>query len=129
MSLSPRQYRNEMAAELQRIISFWKRHAIDNGRGGFFLERSIIQTTRMPISKRFSIKRAHYFGFFLLLIGQPATPTVSLLLNVLLIILKIILSISNLAGVYWTVTANGESHDTKKSRYALAFALYGCSEY
>ncbi len=32
-------------------------------------------------------------------------------------------------GAYWSVTANGEPLDTKKQFYAIAFIIYGLSEY
>lgn len=32
-------------------------------------------------------------------------------------------------GVYWSVTATGEPHDTKKQHYAIAFTIYGLAEY
>jgi cellobiose epimerase len=32
-------------------------------------------------------------------------------------------------GYFWTVTSTGEPHETKKQIYALAFVMYGMSEY
>ncbi len=128
MSLSLNQYRNELAAEFQRIISFWILHAPDEQQGGF-LGRVGTNGEIYPNAPKGSVLNARILWTFSA--GFLRTKKA----DCLAIADRAFDYIDNhfidpeYGGVYWTVDASGHPLDTKKQVYALAFTLYGCSEY
>jgi mannobiose 2-epimerase len=121
-------YAQDMAAELTRITDFWLRHAVDDTHGGFIgqldeashvvagadkgavLNARILWTfaaayrhTQQPAHLTAATRAFEYFvGHFL---------------------------DNEYGGVYWLLDAQGQVLNPRKQMYALAFAIYGLSEY
>lgn len=121
-------YAEEAEAELSRILSFWQEQALDTRNGGFIgqmkndgsvpadapkgavLNARILWTfsaafrhTRQEEHRQVA-ERA--FGY---LLGHFRDP--------------------DHGGIYWEVDAQGQPRNPSKQIYALAFAIYGLSEY
>jgi len=121
-------YKNEMQDELKKILSWWMTNTIDNEKGGFIGK---IDHTNKPYPQ--AAKGAVLNSRILWAFSSAYNLTGD----------KNYLSIAGRAfnyitehfidkefgGVYWTVDSNGSPLDTKKQIYALAFAMYGLSEY
>ena len=122
------QYRQEMKEELKNILDYWMKYTIDTENGGFIgkidhdnnidshapkgsvLNSRILWTfsAAYTLTKREEYLRVAERAFQYL--GEYFTD-------------------QQFGGVYWTVNHNGEPLDTKKQIYALAFAVYGLSEF
>ena len=121
-------YRKEMEQELKNILTYWINYAIDTENGGFYgkidndntiyktapkglvLNSRILWTfaaaynhTNKPIYLQTAERAFKYIGNYFV--------------------------DKQFGGVYWSVDYRGNPLDTKKQIYALAFAVYSCSEY
>ncbi|MEZ0483866.1 AGE family epimerase/isomerase [Fibrella aquatica] len=126
--LDPAQYKQEMASELTSILSFWLTNSLDHERGGFIgrltgdgqvdsnapkgavLNARILWTfsaaARHGRNPEYRAVADRAFGYFIThFIDQEH------------------------GGVYWSVSPEGEPLSTRKQIYALAFGIYGLSEY
>ena len=122
------QYYNELDRECISILNWWMEHAIDLSNGGFYGKinnnNEVIEGSpkgsvlNSRILWTFSAAYHHYKNPVYL---HTATRAFEYL-NRHFIDLEF-------GGVYWSVDAFGKPLDTKKQVYAIAFALYGTSEY
>ncbi|MGN6419420.1 MAG: AGE family epimerase/isomerase [Pseudobacter sp.] len=128
MMLSRAQYKTAAEKELHSILNYWMQYTVDNIHGGFHgkidhndqvyadaLKGSVLNGricwtfaaayhfTKDPLHLAFA-KRAYDY-----IVQYFIDP--------------------EFGGVYWTVNADGSPADTKKQTYAIAFAVYGISEY
>ena len=123
-----KQYGREMRQELEDILAYWMNYAIDNENGGFIgkidhenkiyagapkgsvLNSRILWTFsaayNLTKKKRYLAVAERSFQYFTEYFIDKA-----------------------FGGVYWTVDYKGQPLDTKKQVYALAFAVYGLSEF
>lgn len=121
-------YQQEMSAELARITDFWLTHTLDERRGGFIgqmdggghidTEAGKGSILNARILWTFSAAYRHTGELAHLAAATRA--------------FKYLLAhfIDNKhGGIYWLVAADGQPVDTRKQIYALAFAIYGLSEY
>jgi mannobiose 2-epimerase len=122
------QYRNEMAGELGNILDFWQHRAVDEENGGFYgkvdnknrvfanAPKGAVLNSRIlwTFSAAYNLTRD---AAYLRLAERAYSYIKDYFLDL------------EYGGVYWTVDQNGKPLDTKKQIYALAFALYGMSEY
>lgn len=121
-------YQQEMEAELARITQFWLEKTVDHQHGGFIGQMSGAGEVDAAVEKggilnarilwTFSAayrhtRRADYW--------QAATRAFHYLLNYFVD--------QEHGGIYWLLDAQGQPLNTRKQIYALAFAMYGLSEY
>lgn len=128
MSVQLKQLKSELAAELDSILKYWSKHSLDNENGGFvgqidFNDHVIANTEKGAVlnarilwsfssgykvtkneSHKKSAKRAFEF-----LSDHFYDP--------------------EFGGLFWSINADKTPKDTKNQIYALAFAIYGLSEY
>ena len=122
------QYKNELENEARNILHYWMQHAIDNENGGFNgrLDNNNTVYTNAP---KGSVLNSRILWTF------SAAYNYSREQNYLDVAHRACNYIvdhfidKEFGGVYWTVDSNGYPLDTKKQIYALAFTLYGLSEY
>ncbi len=118
----------EAATELESILGFWMKHTIDEQYGGFAGSVSHSNEMRSGACKGSVLNSRILYAFSSAyrLTGKP---------EYLGIASRAFHYIADhfidreYGGVYWTVRFDGQPLDTKKQVYALAFAIYGLSEY
>ena len=121
-------YRNEMMAELNAILSYWTTNTCDNMNGGF-IGRIDENNIPHPDAPKGSVLNSRilwaFSSAYLITKNEEQLHIAGIAYHY----------ISNkfidktYGGVYWSLNAKGEPLDTKKQIYALAFAIYGCSAY
>ena len=128
MPANIKQLKSELTAELDSILNYWSKHTLDNQNGGFVgqidfndhiianAEKGSVLNSRIlwTFSSSYQItkkenhkeiaKRA--FEYLLKYFYDP-----------------------EFNGLFWSINADKKPKDTKNQIYALAFAIYGLSEY
>lgn len=121
-------YRHDLDRELGHILDWWVKHALDAERGGFYgrighentadtgAERGVVLNSRIlwtfaaaaraQQNAQWMAIADHTFAYFRAHFIDP-----------------------DHGGVFWSVTADGQPHNTRKQIYGLAFAVYGLTEY
>ncbi|MFL5741543.1 MAG: AGE family epimerase/isomerase [Flavisolibacter sp.] len=122
------QYKKEMEEELHSILDYWMQFAPDREQGGFVgkidHQNQITKTApkgsvlNSRILWAFSAAYRHSKNEAYLKMAQGAFDYLN----------KHFLD-PEFGGMFWTVDHKGQPLDTKKQIYALAFAVYGMSEF
>jgi mannobiose 2-epimerase len=121
-------FKTELQQELLAILEYWMQHAIDSAQGGFYGKIDNNNTSYSDAPKG-SVLNARILWTFSAGYYTTKDPRYATVADRAFAYIKEHFVDSLYGGVYWSVTSNGESYDTKKQVYALAFVLYGCSEY
>lgn len=121
-------YKDELNTELIRIMDYWSRYTVDDVNGGFYgridqhnqvdrhapkgsvLNARILWSFSAAYNKD---QTAYYLGLAQRAYSYIANHFID----------------HEYGGVYWTVDYQGKPLDTKKQVYAIAFTIYGLSEY
>ena len=121
-------YKIELYQELENILSFWIKYTIDEKNGGFYgrldnsnhvyedAPKGSVLNSRIlwTFSAAYDLtKNIHYLHIAERAFEYFTDHFID----------------KEFGGVYWTVDYTGEPLDRKKQIYALAFAIYGLSEY
>lgn len=123
-----RNYRQEMEQELKNILAFWMEHTLDFTNGGFY--GKIDNDNKIyPDAPKGSVLNSRILWTFSAAYNytnktvylQTAERAFKYISNYFVD--------KKFGGVYWSVDKRGDPLDTKKQIYALAFAVYGLSEY
>jgi mannobiose 2-epimerase len=122
------QYKKEAEQELQDILDYWMKFAIDETGGGFIGKISHDNQKHTDAPKGSVLNSRILWSFssaYNLTKNASYLPIAKRAYRYLLnnFIDK------EFGGVYWSVSSAGEPLDTKKQIYALSFAVYGLSEY
>lgn len=128
MSIQLKELKNELSAELDSILNYWLKNTIDTEKGGFFgqideneninatAEKGAVLNARILWSFSASYKvtknEAH---------KEIATRSFEYLSKYFYD--------PEFGGLFWSINADRTPKDTKNQIYALAFAIYGLSEY
>jgi mannobiose 2-epimerase len=121
-------YAQEMSAELARITNFWLTNTLDERRGGFIGQMDSAGQIDTEVSKG-SILNARILWTFSAAYRQTADPVHLAAATRAFEYLLAHFIDNEHGGIYWLVAANGQPVNTRKQIYALAFAIYGLSEY
>jgi mannobiose 2-epimerase len=121
-------FKNELQHELLAILDYWLQHAVDEQQGGFY-GRIDNNNTKYPDAPKGSVLNARILWTFSAAYNLTKDPRYAAMADRAFAYIREHFVDSLYGGVYWSVTSNGELYDTKKQVYALAFVLYGCSEY
>lgn len=121
-------YQQEMEAEAARIADFWLTKAVDEHRGGFVGRMDSAGQTD-PAADKGSILNARILWTFSALYRHTgrveyrpaATRAYQYLLTHFIN--------KEHGGLHWLLNAQGQPQDSRQQIYALAFAIYGLSEY
>lgn len=121
-------YKMEMREELRNILYYWASHTVDEKNGGFWgrLNNENVADEAAPKGSVLNARILWSFSaaFHLtedLLFLQMAERAYKYFVSHFIDPVH--------GGVYWTVDSAGQPLDTKKQIYAIAFAVYGLSEY
>lgn len=126
--LSLAQYKEEVTKELVSILDYWMHSVTDNERGGFYGKIDHDDTVH-PNAVKGAVLNSRICWTFSAAYNQTKDPQYLLFAKRAFGYIVEHFIDKEYGGVYWTVTASGDPADTKKQTYAIAFAVYGFSEY
>lgn len=128
MMLSRAQYKTAAEKELYSILNYWMQYTVDNIQGGFY--GKIDHNDQVyPDALKGSVLNGRICWTFAAAYHLTKDPQhLALAKRAYDYIVQYFID-SEYGGVYWTVNADGSPADTKKQTYAIAFAVYGISEY
>lgn len=114
--------------ELDNILAFWRENSLDDERGGF-IGRLSNDGTIDPNAPKGAVLNARILWTFSAA-ARYAEPVENRAVadRSYNYFVKNFLD-QEMGGVYWTVTPEGEPPGIRKQIYALAFSIYGLSEY
>ena len=119
---------NEINQELHHILEYWSTQTLDDINGGFIGEINCKEEKNYTAEKgsvmhsrilwTFSAAYSYTRNFKHFKIAERAFDEI-----------KNRFFNQNQGGLYWSINADGTPKDTKNQIYALAFAIYGLSEF
>lgn len=121
-------YRQEMQQELKNILAYWMEHTIDEANGGF-AGKINNDNIVVPAAPKGSVLNSRILWTFSAAYNLTKDATY---LNIAARACSYLVDFfvdKEYGGVYWSVDYSGKPLDTKKQIYAIAFAIYGLSEY
>lgn len=123
-----KQYSREMEQELEDILAYWMKFAIDNENGGFVgrIDHKNKIYAEAPKGSVLNARILWTFSAAYNLTKKKKYLTVAE--RGFQYFTKYFID-KEFGGVYWTVDYKGQPLDTKKQIYALAFGIYGLSEF
>src|SRR6185369_15973662 len=122
------EYKKELENELHEILSWWMRLSIDKDHGGFVgridhenkiypeAPKGSVMNSRILWAFSAAYRRTHN-GEYLNIAEKAFHYIAEHFID------------KQFGGVYWTVDFTGKPLDTRKQVYALAFSVYGLSEF
>lgn len=121
-------FRTEMQEELDRILSWWMQMTLDAKHGGFYgkIDHSNKVYPEAPKGAVLNSRILWAFSSAYTLTGEKKYLEVAE--RAFTYFMECFID-KEYGGVFWTVDFKGKPLDTKKQIYALAFAVYGLSEY
>jgi mannobiose 2-epimerase len=121
-------FRKEMELELEHILAWWIRYAEDEAHGGFY-GRVSNDNKAHPKSPKGAVLNSRILWTFSAAYNHGHLNEHFKAADRAFIYLITHFFDNNNGGVFWSVDYKGSPLDTKKQIYALAFTLYGLSEY
>lgn len=121
-------YRQEMMDELSQILNYWLTHTIDVKYGGFYGRIDENGVTDETATKGSVLNSRILWAFsagYLITHNDEYLKTATRAFKYILDHFQD----KQHGGVYWSLTAEGKPLQTRKQMYALAFCMYGMSEY
>lgn len=119
---------NSFKTELDHILNYWSVYTIDNANGGFYGEVTN-DNEPVPDALKGSVLNARILWSFSAAYQLEQKASYLNIAERAFGYIKNHFIDQEWGGVYWSVTADGQPADTKKQIYALAFTIYGLSEY
>ncbi|KAF2517295.1 AGE family epimerase/isomerase [Flavobacterium foetidum] len=128
MSLKLKLLKSELTAELDEILKYWAKHTVDYQNGGFVgqidFEDHIIANT-----EKGSVLNARILWTFSASYQTTKNENHKKLAKRAFDFLADYFYDSTFGGLFWSINSDKTPKDTKNQIYALAFAIYGLSEY
>lgn len=122
------EYSIECNRELEDILRFWMDHTIDEVHGGF-IGKIDHENKKYPDAPKGSVLNSRILWTFSSAYSLTKNPAYLSIADRAYHFISEHFIDKEFGGVFWSVNANGEPKDTKKQIYALAFAVYGLSEF
>jgi mannobiose 2-epimerase len=120
-------YRDELKLELDNIIQYWSTRVVDHTHGGFF-GKIANDNTVDEFAEKGSVLNARILWSFSAAYNLDDRYDLALAERAYVYLSKHFID-ADYGGVYWTVDYEGNTLDTKKQVYAIAFTIYALSEY
>ncbi|MFD1469591.1 AGE family epimerase/isomerase [Hymenobacter caeli] len=114
--------------ELENILAYWTRRAVDEENGGFY-GRLDGHDAVVADAPKGAVLNARILWTFSAAYNHFHYPAYRALAERAFHYVRQYFIDHECGGVYWSVDAQGRPLDTKKQVYALAFTIYGLSEY
>ena len=121
-------YKNEAEQELFSILDYWMKYAVDDLNGGFIGKINNNNKKDFTAPKGSVLHARILWTFSAAFNHYKKEKYFSTATRAFKYITQHFID-KDYGGVFWTVDANGKMRDSKKQIYALAFCIYGLSEY
>ena len=122
------QFKEDLENELSSILDFWEHKTIDDLHGGF-IGKIENDNKIIPDAPKGSVLNSRILWTFSAVYNLTKSETYLKTAERAFEYLRDHFIDKEFGGVYWTVDFKGNPLDTKKQIYALAFAIYGLSEF
>src|SRR5438552_2485038 len=121
-------YKKEVYEELFSILEYWMQHTVDNLNGGFYGRVNNYNEADENAPKG-SVMHARILWAFSAAYNFCSDEKYFATATRAFEYIRDHFIDREYGGVFWTVDTKGDPLDTKKQVYALAFCIYGLSEY
>ena len=121
-------YQKELQDELKNILTWWTTHTPDNSNGGFYGKIDNNNQITADAPKGSVLNARILWSFSAAYNHYPELEYLEMADRAYQYIINHFVDTEE-GGIYWHVDYQGEPLDTKKQVYAIAFAIYGLSEY
>lgn len=118
----------ELEIELQNILKYWSQNTLDETNGGFIGEIDCLENKNLQAEKG-SVMYARILWTFSATYIQKPNPEYLSIAERAFDEIKTKFYNPEQKGIYWSINADGTPKDTKNQIYALAFVIYGLSEF
>ncbi|WP_312825821.1 AGE family epimerase/isomerase [Epilithonimonas sp.] len=118
----------ELEIELQNILKYWSQNTLDETNGGFIGEIDCLEN-KNPEAEKGSVMYARILWTFSAAHIQKPNPEYLSIAERAFYEIKTKFYNPEQKGIYWSTNADGTPKDTKNQIYALAFVIYGLSEF
>jgi mannobiose 2-epimerase len=121
-------YKAGVDAELSRILNYWIKNTPDEVNGGF--TGRIDENGQVYVNApKGSVLNARILWTFAAAYNLRKNPEYLTQAERAFKYIKTYFIDKEYSGIFWTLQANGKPLDTKKQVYAIAFTIYGLSEF
>lgn len=120
--------KNKAEKELQKILEYWAKNMLDERNGGFIGEINHLDSKNILADKG-SVLNARILWTFSAAYDLTKNPEYLNLAKRAFFYIKNYFYDKEFGGIFWTLYHNGAPKDTKNQIYALAFTIYGLSEF
>ncbi|MBK0369105.1 AGE family epimerase/isomerase [Flavobacterium agrisoli] len=128
MNASLNQLQTELTQELESILNYWVKYTIDSKNGGF-VGQIDYKNDIISNAEKGSVLNARILWSFSAAYSISQKENYKKMANRAFDYFSNYFYDTEFGGIFWSVTAEGKPNDTKNQIYALAFAIYGLSEY
>lgn len=123
-----KELKSELTTELNSILKYWSKHTLDNHNGGF-IGQIDFNDHLIATSEKGSVLNARILWSFSASYQITKNEEHKKLATRAFEFLSKYFYDSEFGGLFWSINADKTPKDTKNQIYALAFAIYGLSEY
>lgn len=128
MSAKLKQLKSELSAELDAILNYWSKHTVDNQNEGFIGQIDFNEQI-IANSEKGAVLNARILWSFSASYQVTKNEEHKELAKRAFEFLSKYFYDTEFGGLFWSINVDKTSKDTKNQIYALAFAIYGLSEY
>lgn len=128
MSAKLKQLKSELSAELDAILKYWSKHTLDNQNGGFIGQIDFNEQI-IADSEKGAVLNSRILWSFSASYQVTKNEEHKKLAKRAFEFLSKYFYDTEFGGLFWSINVDKTSKDTKNQIYALAFAIYGLSEY
>ena len=123
-----KQLKSELTAELDAILKYWSKNTIDNQNGGF-IGQIDFNDHLIANAEKGSVLNARILWSFSASYQVTKNEEHKKLATRAFDFLSQYFYDAEFGGLFWSINADKTPKDTKNQIYALAFAIYGLTEY
>lgn len=128
MSLQRKLLKSELTAELNSILKYWSERTIDDQNGGF-VGQIDFNDHLIANAEKGSVLNARILWTFSTCYTTTKNENHKKLAERAFEFLEAYFYDTKFGGLFWSINEDKTPKDTKNQIYALAFAIYGLSEY
>lgn len=128
MSSKLKQLKSELKTELDSILNYWSKNTIDNQNGGFFGQIDDKENV-IEEAEKGSVLNARILWSFSSSYQITKNEEHKKMAKRAFEFLSNYFYDAEFGGLFWSINIDKTPKDTKNQIYALAFAIYGLSEY
>ena len=128
MSTKLQQLKSELSSELDSILKYWSEHTLDNQNGGFIGQIDFNDNV-IANAEKGSVLNARILWSFSASYQVTKNEEHKKLATRAFEFLSKHFYDAEFGGLFWSINVDKTPKDTKNQIYALAFAIYGLSEY